>query len=272
MKIRAAALSMLLALASLIFTSAGRDVRYRTMMLDGGVVAGGRGQADPRLASILRIVVETDGMVQRGSGAWTDRGVYTAWHVVKDAVTVTVYDAKGAAHVAWGWWRLGGGDAALVRLDEPLTGVEPLRVAREPLAGAAAVPADVLAYWGQGADQGLVGTASGTVMLALQAIPSAARELGGQFYGTTIPIVPGMSGAPMVVDGVIYAVVSHLVPGRAAYMARVDRASCPPLSPVRVKPAVPIHASRSAPVTQDPRWGRQPVPRLAPVTPKDCKT
>lgn len=268
MKIRAAALAMLLALVSLIFTSTGRDVRYRTMMLDGGVVAGGRGQADPRLASILRLVVECDGMVQRGSGAWTDYGVYTAWHVVKDAATVTVYDAKGTAHVAWGWWRLGGGDAALVRLEAPLEGVVALRVAREPLMASA--DADVLAYWGQGADQGLVGTASGRVMIQLAPLPSASTELGGQFYGTTIPIVPGMSGAPMVVDGVIYGVVSHLVPGRAAYMAKVDRASCPPLSPVRVAPVF-ANKSAPAPVAHDPRWGK-PVPRLAPVTPKDCKT
>ena len=239
MTLRACAASMLLALAVMV---AGQlpasGPRYVLMTAPAETV--GRGQGDGRLASILRIIVEDgNGMVARGSGAWTDHGVYTAWHVVSHARTVTVYDHKGKGHQAWGWWRLGGQDTALVRLEAPLE-APALRVAREPLG--ADQQAEVLAYWGQGADAGLVGSAQGQVMLKVQAIPSALRDLGPDFYATTCPIAQGMSGAPLMVGDTVYGVVSHLVNGRAAYMARCDRYSAPPISPVRRKADAPAAA------------------------------
>lgn len=199
------------------------------LMVEEGPVVPGRGQGDGRLASVLRLIVEeTDGGISRGSGAWTNRGVYTAWHVVEKAEAVTVYDINGKGHRAWGWWRLGGQDAALVRLEEPLT-VPMLRVALGPITGDG--QAEVLAFWGQGAEAGLAGCAVGQVMLNVTAIPSAIRDLGPDFYGTTIPIVPGMSGGPLVVGDVVFGVVSHIVPNRASYMARCDTASAPPVEP-----------------------------------------
>ena len=237
----AALLALLAGAAAIIPWGRGEDA-YALMVEEGPMVPG-RGQGDGRLGSILRLIVEEhDGGISRGSGAWTNRGVYTAWHVVQRAESVTVYDTTGKGHRAWGWWRLGGQDVALVRLEEPLT-APMLRVAHGPLTGDG--QAEVLAFWGQGAEAGLVGTAVGQVMLGCPAIPSAIRDLGPDFYGTTIPIVPGMSGGPLVVGDILYGVVSHIVPNRAAYMARCDTASAPPMEPRKA--------------------GEAPAPRVAPA-------
>lgn len=205
------------------------------------------------------------------SGVWTNHGVVTAWHVVADAQTVYVHDSKGRTVQAWGWWRQNGEDVAVVRLMSRLT-VPALPLAEVPLALAAPVPAEAVAYWGIGEAMGLQSRSLGWIVPGIGTTKCAYDDLGKRFYGTTIPVVPGMSGGPLVVNGKVYGVVSHTTcPGTLAFFAYCDMTSCPlqvgappaglafpapPQAPA-AKPAPPPVAPPKAPPQ---KWGRGPAP------------
>lgn len=215
--------------------------------------------------SVLRVLVrERDGRVAIGCGVWTENGAYTAWHVVSDAVEVAVVDHAGTRHMAWGWWRLGGQDAALMRLEAPLSSPA-VKVASSPVTASGGVEA--LAYWGFAHFGGRHTRVIGYLDLS-EAVSRA--NVGAAFYATNVPAERGMSGSPLFASGVLVGVLSHRVdPPRASFYAPVDTKSAP-LEPWRYKKApapAPPPAQAFSPV----------MPRAAPpkaqVAPGgDCKT
>lgn len=205
--------------------------------------------AKDNAASIVRIETtysDTDvfgkerQFVCRGSGFWTTKGLYTAWHVVEKAETVSVTDYLGLTVEAWGWWRQGEQDVALVRLETPLT-VPALVIASEPLKGEVLIEAENIGYWGDGVDLNLPVRCKGFV-LPPDTTEVSAKHLGDHFYASNLAVVPGMSGSPLIVNGLVYGVCSHgTMPPSLSFWARLDDVACPAMlgAPyVKKQPAV----------------------------------
>jgi hypothetical protein len=174
----------------------------------------------PEARCLLRIrSAYSGGLVGDGCGVWTDYGVYTAWHVVDGAEAVTIVDSGGREHRAWGWWRVPGLDAAVVRLEAPLP-FPGLPIAEAPLTESDFAAASGLAYYGLGADEGRPCRTAGEARMVYRDI----GDLGGRFYQFTGPSVMGMSGSPLIAGGKVYGVLSHVtVPPSASYYSPCDR-------------------------------------------------
>lgn len=251
----------LLALLALSAVSQPAETGWSVRALDARAVAAGPG------ASIFRI--ETRGIttdkgrpcafIGQGTGVYTDRGLLTAWHVVRGVTSVEVTDYLGVKHSAAGWWRQSGEDVALIRLrDGPLKNIPRLRDAQRPLQGTRAYGV-VYGYWGEGVDLALLSKAEGTVVIDRN---YDAAHLGAHFYCAAIPAVAGMSGSPMIVEDRVYGILSHTTqPPSFTYFAWADQQTCPvyvgqgvartaPPSPPVPKPAPPVR--KPAPVPCPP--------------------
>lgn len=246
-------------LAVLWAALAGQAPAARVVFLTDEAPAVVPAAEDGAWRSVLRLLVrERDGSMEMGCGVWTVNGAYTAWHVVMDAQSVTVVGPDGDQHVAWGWWRLGAQDAALVRLEAPLS-LPAVRVAPGPVAESGSVRA--CAYWGFGLNSGRYVTATGFLDVTEGRTPA---NIGARFYGTNIPAERGMSGSPLLAGDLLIGVLSHRVePPRASFYAPVDAVSAP-LEPGKYQRAP---QGKAAP---EPFQRAMPAPQNK--AGKDCKT
>lgn len=142
----------------------------------------------------------------RGNGVLTDKGVVTCWHVVKDAETVYVIGRDGAMRRAASWSRVGsGGDLALV-VGESLGGSEDtVEVAGKRPFGP--TQAECFGFWGVGHSAGTPFRIQAYLFPGGQVPPSVA-EIGGEWICGCFPLMPGMSGSGVYVDGQLVALCS----------------------------------------------------------------
>jgi S1-C subfamily serine protease len=152
--------------------------------------------------SVVRIVAtEPDGGAL-GTGVVVRNGVRTCWHVVRDAVEVTIKGADGKERKASCWWRTEV-DAALICFDEPL-GLPSLDEAfdlpRERF------EATCVGYWGRSASEAVPVTLTGSVF---PQIPVTYRGSGTGWLATSIPLMKGLSGSPLIYDGRVIGLASQ---------------------------------------------------------------
>lgn len=140
-----------------------------------------------------------------GSGAVVRGGVLTAHHVLRDSTYVWVVLKDGRRFDAVGWSRCGKQDAALIRFGADLP-APPLPIASEEVTQPARIV--VIGYWGRGFEDGELLRTEAVVYPSVAAPDQLVRAQGGTFYGVTVPMMPGLSGAPCIVHGLIVAVAS----------------------------------------------------------------
>ena len=187
-------------------------------------------KADPKPSAAIDCAVRVMSLSRDGKSASMGSGsilrsgnLLTAWHVVSKAGKVWAKDRHGAVIDAKGWVRVGKQDVAIVFLKTkfPVVGL----LLADGLTTGTSV-AKVWAYWGIGHTDGNAVMLMGTVYPKAKAPKGLPKSLSGSFYGTGIPVSPGMSGAPLIVKDRVIAVCSFGPLGGSglgySYWAKID--------------------------------------------------
>ena len=136
----------------------------------------------------------------RGNGVLTAKGVLTCWHVVESAEIVYVISEDGAMRRAASWSRVGSdGDLALV-VGESLGGSEASAATVEDERPVGPQQAEVFGFWGVGHEVGTPFRIQAFLFPGAQ-IPESVSDRGGKWLPGAFPLMHGMSGSGVYVDG-----------------------------------------------------------------------
>ena len=217
----------------------------------GPVADAGKAPRILQHESVVQIEAKrSDGRTAGGHGVVVAAGVLTCAHVVENATAVSVVGHDGKRVRARAWRPTAQGlDAALLTL-ESAPPWPALRVARTLPTGT--VYAHSIGAWGRAMGEGRSQTSWGYVFGRYSFNAAGHTE----WLGTSIALVPGMSGSPLIYRGEVIglaSIASFYVKDERLQWRETSLFACvvaePAVAPKSAAPRVPVALPRPAPST-----------------------
>ncbi len=133
--------------------------------------------------------------------------VVSAWHIVNEAVAVTIIDQLGNQYPAERWDRMDGSDVCTIWLVKPASHIEGVGLYEGKVVDG--TPVMAIFFFGRDHNHRLPAFMYGRAYPSIKPLPGALDGLGGPNIPCALPAKRGMSGSPLFIGGRLAGVCSH---------------------------------------------------------------